>query len=292
MALHLRFSQTSARAAARDVSRRLRGRDQPRRARQHRARGGGAFRGTGGAAARAAAAKPGARLRRDRAQVAGKNAWLWVMHHGDSAVFRVDPSRRKRALAEWLGEHLPDFWISDRYGGHKGFASRGHRFCLAHLIRDAQYAVNAGDTGFPRASRAAQARLPARRHPRPAQRSQLAACRRKFVKKLSALLRRPAEPRRGRRLQRGHRQVPAQPLSLRHQGRLAPTNNGSERALRPCVSFRKVTGGFRTPEGAPFYADGRSVLADPPPTRSSRPSRPSPSPSRDTRCQPNPPEQG
>ena len=41
---------------------------------------------------------------------------------------------------------------------------------------------------------------------------------------------------------------------------LEPTNNGSERALRPCVTFRKVTGGFRTPEGAAFYADGRSVL--------------------------------
>ena len=81
-------------------------------------------------------------------RVAGKNAWLWVMHHGDSAVFRVDPSRGKRVLAEFLGEHRPDFWISDRYGGQRGFAARGHQFCLAHLIRDAQYAVDAGDTGF------------------------------------------------------------------------------------------------------------------------------------------------
>ena len=36
------------------------------------------------------------------------------------------------------------------------------------------------------------------------------------------------------------------------------TNNGSERALRPCVIFRKITNGFRTEWGARLYADIRS----------------------------------
>ena len=39
-----------------------------------------------------------------------------------------------------------------------------------------------------------------------------------------------------------------------------PTNNGSERALRPAVTFRKITNGFRTEWGAKLYADIRSVL--------------------------------
>jgi hypothetical protein len=38
------------------------------------------------------------------------------------------------------------------------------------------------------------------------------------------------------------------------------TNNGSERALRPCVIFRKITNGFRTEWGARLYADIRSVI--------------------------------
>src|SRR5664279_156350 len=38
------------------------------------------------------------------------------------------------------------------------------------------------------------------------------------------------------------------------------TNNGSERALRPCVVFRKITNGFRTEWGAKLYADIRSVI--------------------------------
>jgi len=41
---------------------------------------------------------------------------------------------------------------------------------------------------------------------------------------------------------------------------LPATNNGSERALRMCVVFRKVTNCFRSAWGAAFYADIRSVM--------------------------------
>ena len=112
------------------------------------------------AAARAAFAAQAARLREQLPEAAvlasdetglrveGTNAWLWVVHHRDSALFRVDPSRGKRVLAAILGSHPPDFWLSHRYGGQMGFPTRGHQLCLAHLIRDAQYAISASDTGF------------------------------------------------------------------------------------------------------------------------------------------------
>ncbi len=41
---------------------------------------------------------------------------------------------------------------------------------------------------------------------------------------------------------------------------LAATNNSSERALRPCVIYRKITNGFRSEWGAALYADIRSVV--------------------------------
>jgi transposase len=40
-----------------------------------------------------------------------------------------------------------------------------------------------------------------------------------------------------------------------------PTNNASERALRPSVIFRKVTNGFRSTWGANAHADLRSIVA-------------------------------
>ena len=42
---------------------------------------------------------------------------------------------------------------------------------------------------------------------------------------------------------------------------MAYTNNGSERALRPSVIFRKVTGCFRSQWGARVYAAAVSVIA-------------------------------
>ena len=142
-----------------------------------------------------------------------------------------------------------------------GFARRGHQFCLAHLIRDAQYAIDAGDAGFApgllallqRACRVGADR------PRLSDR-QLARHHRKLVRNLSDLLqRRPTHPE-GEKLQaaiaKGRRNL----FLFVTNRALEPTNNGSERALRPCATFRKVTGGFRTPWGASLYADLRSVL--------------------------------
>src|SRR5271154_6109754 len=41
---------------------------------------------------------------------------------------------------------------------------------------------------------------------------------------------------------------------------LTATNNGSERALRPCAIYRKITNGFRSEWAARLYADVRSVI--------------------------------
>jgi transposase len=193
-------------------------------------------------------------------RVAGKNAWLWVVHHGDSAVFRVDPGRGKRVLADFLGEHRPGFWISDRYAGQAGFATRGHQFCLAHLIRDAQYAVDAGDAGFAPGLRALLRRacrvggIRDRLDDR-----QLAAWHRRFVKKLSALLARPPTHAEGAKLQRAIAKHRRNLFLFLTNRALDATNNASERALRPSATYRKVTGGFRTLWGARLYADIRSV---------------------------------
>jgi transposase len=217
------------------------------------------------AAFAAQAARLGERLRQSPVlasdetglRVGGRNGWLWVVHHADTAVFRADPSRAKRVLEDFLGDHRPAFWISDRYGAQKGLARNGHQFCLAHLIRDAQYAVDAGDTGFAPGFLALLKRA-CRLGPI---RDRLSdACHRKLVKKLSELLQRPPTHPKGVKLQRAMARGRGSLFLFVTNRALEPTNNGSERALRPCVTFRKITGGFRTSWGADLYADIRSVL--------------------------------
>src|SRR5208283_98282 len=81
-------------------------------------------------------------------RVGKKNWWLWVFHHADSALLTLKPSRGKIVIEEFLGAYRPDFWISDRYGAQMGWAEKDRQVCLAHLIRDAQYAIDAGDKVF------------------------------------------------------------------------------------------------------------------------------------------------
>lgn len=194
-------------------------------------------------------------------RVGRRNFWLWVVHHKDSAVFLADPTRAKRVLEDFLADRRPDFWLSDRYCGQKGFAKRQHQFCLAHLIRDAQYAMDAGDdcfapgliSLFKRACRIGRKRdqLSDR---------QLAFYNRKYVKKLSLLLKLQPTHEEGVKLRKTIGEIRRNLFVFLTNRAIEATNNASERALRPCVTFRKITNGFRTEWGAKLYADIRSVL--------------------------------
>ena len=258
MALHLRFSQTIGLARLQGLFRDVFGVaiSQGGLVNMH-ARGCGAVRGAGGAAARAAAAKPGARLRRDRAQGGGEERLaLGDAPRRQRGLPRRSPAGASGCSQEFLDEHRPDFWISDRYGGQRGFAARGHQFCLAHLIRDAQYADRRRRWRLrPRLHRAPGARLPHR----PPSASGLAdhdagahtGADRRPTPDASSSPRPRRTPPWAQARQTPSRKLPSTTSFAFVTRRDVPsTNNGSERALRPSVIFRKVTGGFRSPEGA------------------------------------------
>jgi transposase len=81
-------------------------------------------------------------------RVGKRTWWNWVFHHGDSACFVIRPGRGSAAVAEFLGEARLDYWISDRYATQMGWAAKARQVCLAHLLRDVQYAIDAGDAAF------------------------------------------------------------------------------------------------------------------------------------------------
>jgi transposase len=187
--------------------------------------------------------------------------WTWVFHHAADCCFVIRPSRGKDVVAEFLGEVRPDYWVSDRLAAQLGWAAKDNQICLAHLIRDAQYAIDDGDSVFAPGLR----KLLKRACAIGARRATLAdATLRAYAyqldAKLDALLRLTATSTAGKKLQdaiRGCRRYLFVFLASRA---IPPTNNGSEQALRPCVIFRKVTNCFRSEWGAKLYADIRSVI--------------------------------
>ena len=195
------------------------------------------------------------------ARVGKKTWWTWVFHNGDSARFVVAPSRSKAVVAEFLGDVRPEFWVSDRLGAQMGWARTGHQVCLAHLLRDVQYAIDAGDEGLaPGIKKLLKQAVAIGRRRARLKDSTLALYQAKLETRLDQLPRIEPTGEQGQKLVRIIKKFRQNLFVFVTHRDVPPTNNGSEQALRPCVIFRKVTNCFRSEWGARLYADVRSVI--------------------------------
>src|SRR3954470_14765464 len=187
--------------------------------------------------------------------------WTWVFHHADSACFVIRPSRGKAVVREFLGEFRPEFWVSDRLAAQMGWAAKDHQVCLAHLLRDIQYAIDAGDDAFAPGMKALLKRAAriGRRRPALAD-STLAAYHSRLQIRLDELLKIVPDTKAGQKLQRIIKRFRQNLFVFVTNRDIPPTNNGSEQAPRPCVVFRKVTNCFRSQWGAQLYANVRSLV--------------------------------
>jgi len=194
-------------------------------------------------------------------RVDGQNQWQWVFQNEQWAYYVIRPSRAAQVLHDVMADAQPQVWVSDAYSAQMNHPAQHYQLCLAHQLRDLQYLIDAEDCAwatqgqalFRRAIHLHNARdtLSQRRFDLLVQ-----ACH----WKLDQLLGREPPSENSQRLwRRFHKHRSALLLFLQRED-VPPTNNASERVLRPRVTFRKVTGGFRTPDGAAFYADIRSVL--------------------------------
>jgi len=74
------------------------------------------------------------------------------------------------------------------------------------------------------------------------------------------LLNQGLDPPDARRLQRRYQKYRLAIFVFLYRSDVSPTNNISERRLRPSVIHRKVSGGFRSDWGAKGYAALKSLL--------------------------------
>jgi transposase len=195
------------------------------------------------------------------ARVNGKNWWQWVLLSSTAVHHLIAETRGAAVLTNFLGHTKPEVWVADRYAAQAG---RGHQrqLCLAHLLRDAQYAIDAGDTGFAPGFQKLLRRAVAIGQRRPELKdTTLAQYRADLDRKLDRLLAASPTAEVGRKLARAIRKCRGDLFVFITRRDVPATNNDCERALRPSVIFRKVTGGFRSQWGARTYADAVSVIA-------------------------------
>ena len=195
------------------------------------------------------------------ARVIGKNWWEWVFVSTLAVLHVIRPSRGKVVVQSLFGSFKPTVWVSDMLGSQRGHGMQW-QVCLAHLLRDATYAIECGDTAFSAAFKRLLLRA-------------IAIGRRREMLKDTTLQQYLADLE--RRLDRIIAAVPIGEPGRKLRKRIAAnrahlfvfitnrdvpyTNNISERHLRPSVVFRKVTNGFRSDWGAETYAAFRSVVS-------------------------------
>lgn len=188
--------------------------------------------------------------------------WLgWVFVSDDAVLHEIAPRRAKAVAEAVLGDRRPEVWVSDRYAGQQDLA-KAQQVCLAHVLRDVQYAADCGDTVVaPRLTRLLQWAIRVGRRRHDLAESTLRAYHGKAERRLDDLVAKPATHPAGRELQALIKAWRGKFFVFLEDRRVPATNNESEREVRHSVVFRKVTGGFRSDWGAEVHAGYRTLTS-------------------------------
>jgi transposase len=201
------------------------------------------------------------------ARVAGRNQWQWVFQTPEASYHVIAPSRGGDVIDAFLAGAEPEVWGSDLWAPQILTSATEHQICLSHQERDLTFAVEA-DTDEARLwaieLRHVFGRAIRLHHERAQVTPTTFARRRLLIENATDRLvfdRYVAPKTEAARLQQRYRTHRDSLYVFLHRDDVEPTNNSSERDLRPSVIHRKVIGGFRSAWGAEASAIRTTILA-------------------------------
>jgi transposase len=200
------------------------------------------------------------------ARVAGKTQWQWTFQTPEASYHVIAPSRGGDVIDAFLDGAEPEVWGSDLWAPQLLTPASAHQLCMSHQERNLTFAIEAD---------ADEARLWAielrhvfgraiRLHH---ERDQVAPA--TFARRLLLIEnatdrlvfdRYVAPKTEAARLQKRYRLHRDSLYVFLQRDDVEPTNNSSERDLRPSVIHRKVIGGFRSAWGAEASAIRTTIL--------------------------------
>jgi transposase len=195
-------------------------------------------------------------------RVDGQNWWEWVFCTLTGVLHVIRFNRSSDVIQDVMGGSQAEVWVSDAWNGQLKAPAHQRQLCLAHQLRNLQAVVDLYPTAFwPRAMQALLRYTIHLHHQRDQMLPDQFLAQVARVERLCDwLIRRPLPQPRARRLQRRYQKHRDSLLVCLHRTDVSPTNNVSERALRPSVIHRKVIGCFRSGWGAQAYAALASVI--------------------------------
>lgn len=194
----------------------------------------------------------------------GRNGYLWTLTNAEHTLYHVDASRSGKVIAGLLGEAFGGTLVSDFYAAYDQFDCPQQK-CLAHLLRELRDAVQKrpeleAHPFFKRCKSLVQEMLRLKKQ-RP---RRSAAVYGRQVKSIETRLRKLGaaswDDADADRLAARLRKYQDRLTTFLHDRQVEGTNNAAERALRPAVVMRKITGGSRSESGAHAWAILASVM--------------------------------
>lgn len=191
----------------------------------------------------------------------GQNEWEWVFQNPEVCFHTICATRGGSVIYAVLEDHEPDVWVSDLFSAQANHPAKQWQVCLAHQLRDCQYAIDTGDTVFAHEMKALFKRALAIHN----RRGQLADTTRyqyrlDIKRQLRRILALKPDQADGIRLKKRYEGIQENLFLFLEDAAIPPTNNSSEQAIRMSTLFRKVTNGFRSDWGKDLFAAVRSVV--------------------------------
>jgi transposase len=195
-------------------------------------------------------------------RVDGQNWWQWVFCSATAVLHVIRSNRSVDVIKDVMADATAEVWVSDCYSAQVKAPASERQLCLAHQVRNLQAVVDLYPASFwPRAMqtmfRSAIHSYNQRDHLSP---PEFQAQVQRIERICDGLLKRSLEQREAKRLLKRYLKYRNCLFVFLHRTDVSPTNNVSERNLRPSVVHRKVIGCFRSGWGARAYAAIASVI--------------------------------
>ena len=200
------------------------------------------------------------------ARVAGVTQWQWVFQTPEASYHVIAPSRGGEVIDAFLAGAEPEVWGSDLWAPQLLTSAGEHQVCLSHQERDLTFAAEADPDNeriWALDLRHLSGRAIRLHHERAQVMPATFARRRLLIENATDRLvfdRYVAPKTEAARLQQRYRIHRDSLYVFLYRDDVEPTNNSSERDLRPSVIHRKVIGGFRSAWGAEASAIRSSIL--------------------------------
>ncbi len=195
-------------------------------------------------------------------RVDGNNYWQWVFCSVTAVLHVIRFNRSFDVIKEIMDTHQAEVWVSDCYGAQMMAASKQHQLCLAHQLRNLKAVIEQYPQDFwPRHVHPLfQYAVHLHNHRQKMPEAQFLNRVKRIESLLDRLLNQTLDKPDPRRHQKRYRKYLHALFVFLYRTDLSPTNNLSERRLRPSVIHRKVIGCFRSNWGAKTYAAIKSLI--------------------------------